>query len=343
MSKPQCHSSRWSVALLPSLFEARVIKIVLRLASYLPLRLIKKNPRTLVRKVWIVATNLPTQIRMFQVLSRPGFEEFIRRFPSSAYKHTEENDLARSLTWAQRASCHLHHYGFLHAIFLPPFLRQVLNSQVRLFERTEHGHTFVIDMAAALDGYVEGELRLSFLADGVEIFDLSFTFISGSVVGSQAQNAILISCIQGTWGAQPVIAAAAKALQGVSPQALLVSAIEGIAQAVGIPVVASVSAFNQSTYTESVKPILQQRYDEFFDAWGATLLNPGFYCLPVPFPRKPMHLVRLDHRPRSRKRRALKSFVAEQARLALLPGIPANPLPSNAAKNSPQSNVCLDS
>jgi hypothetical protein len=97
--------------LLPFRFEARVIKIVLWLASYLPQRLIHKSPRTVARKLWIVATNLRTQLRFFQVLSCPGFEEFFHRFPSVAYKYTEQNDMARSFTAAQRASCHLHHYS----------------------------------------------------------------------------------------------------------------------------------------------------------------------------------------------------------------------------------------
>ena len=87
-----------------------MIKIVLWLASYLPKRLIHKSPRTLARKIWIVSTNLPTQLRLLQVLSLPGFEEFFQRFPSAAYKHTELNDLARSFTFAQRARSHLHHY-----------------------------------------------------------------------------------------------------------------------------------------------------------------------------------------------------------------------------------------
>ena len=282
----------WFAAMLYSPFEARVIKIVLWLASYLPQRLIHKSPRTLARKVWIVVTNLPTQLQMLQVLSRPGFEEFFQRFPSVAYKHTEENDLARSFTSAERARAHLHHYSFLQSRFSPSSLCQVLNREIRLFEISEQGHAFAIDLAAALEGDYEGELRMNFLADGADIFILSFTFVSGSVVGSSAQDAILISCNQGTQGAQATIGMATRALLGVCPQALLVSALEGIAEAIGITEIVCVSVANQATDFSEVHSTFAQKYDEFFDSWGATFASPGFYTLPVPFPQKPLQEIK---------------------------------------------------
>lgn len=295
-----------------------MIKIVLWLASYLPQRLIRKSPRVLARKIWIVTTNFSTQLRFLQVLSRPGFEEFFRRFPSVAYKHTEPNDLAKSLTNAQRASSHLHHYSFLQARLSPSSLRQILNCELRLFETSEQGHTFAIDLAAALHGYYEGELRLNFLADGNDIFVLSFTFVPGSVVGSPMRDAILISRNQGTKGTLPIIGMATRSLLGVCPQALLVSALEGIAEAVGIPEIVCVSAANQPTDSSEVHSTFAQKYDEFFESWGATFAGPGFYTLPVPFPQKPLPEIKLSHRQRTRKRRALKRLVANQAALALL-------------------------
>lgn len=314
-------------------FEALVIKIVLRLASYLPQRLIHKSPRTLARKIWIVTANFSMQLRFFQILSRPGFEEFFKRFPSVAYKHTEPDDLARSLTTAQRASCHLHHYSFLRSHLCPASLRQLLNREVRVFEATDQGHTFAIDLAAALPGYYEGELRLNFLADGIDIFILSFTFVPGSQVGSTARDAILISRIQGEKGAQSIIAMATRTLLGVHPQALLVSAIEGIAETLGIAEVVCVSAANQPTDSTEMHATFAQRYDEFFESWDASFSSPGFYTLPVSFPQKPLREIKLSHRPRTKKRRALKRLVADQAALALLPALLPSASPSPAEKN----------
>jgi hypothetical protein len=315
--------------LLSSLFEACVIKIFLWLASYFPQRLIKKSPRVVARKVWIVATNFRTQLRLFQVFSRPGFEEFFQRCPSVAYKHTEPDDMALSFTAEMRASSHLHHYSFLQAHLSPSSLCRLLNREIRLFETSEQGHVFAIDMAAALHGYYEGELCLNFFADGVEIFVTSFTFVRGSVVGSSAQHAILISRIQGERGAQPIIGMATRALLGVCPQALLLSALEGIARALGIAEVVCVSAANQPTYTTELHSTFVQKYDEFFESWGATFASPGFYTLPVPFPQKPLQEIKLSHRQRTRKRRALKSLVAERASLALLPALIDCPSPSS--------------
>ncbi len=320
-----------------------MIKIVLWLASYLPQRLVHKSPKVLARKLHIVTTNLRTQLRFFQILSCPGFEEFFHRFPSVAYKHTEQHDMARSLTPAQRASSHLHHYSFLQSRFSPRSLSQILNRELRLFETIEDGHTFAIDLAAAVHGYYEGELRLNFFADGIDIFILSFTIVPGSVVGSTAQNAILISRNQGTRGTQPIIGMATRTLLGVCPQAFLVSALEGIAVAVGIPDVVCVSAANQATDSSEVHSTFAQKYDEFFESWGATFANPGFYTLPVPFPQKPLQEIKLSHRQRARKRRALKSLVSEQASLALLPTLinGASSLPG--PKAAPQTGVRLES
>jgi uncharacterized protein VirK/YbjX len=198
-------------------------------------------------------------------------------------------------------------------------------------------------LTAAPPGYSEGELCLNFLADGIEVFILSFTFVSGSVVGSSAQNAILISCNQGTQGAQATIGMATKALLGVCPQALLVSALEGIAAALGIPQVVSVSAANQASDSSEKHSTFAQKYDEFFESWGAPFANPGFYTLPVPFPQKPLPEIKLSHRQRARKRRALKSLVSEQASQALLPALIDGAPPLPAVKSAPQASVCLES
>jgi hypothetical protein len=320
-----------------------VIKIVLWLASYLPQRLVHKSPKTLARKVCIIAANIRTQLQFFQVLSRPGFEEFFRRFPSVAYKHTELNDLARSFNSAQRARAHLHHYSFLQSRFSPPSLSQILNHEIRLFETSQQGHIFAIHLAAALDGYYEGELRLNFLADGIDVFVLSFTIVPGSIVGSPAQDAILISRNQGTRGQQPAISMATRTLLGVCPQALLVSALEGIAQAVGITEIVCVSAANQATDSSEVHSTFAQKYDEFFESWGATFAEPGFYTLPVPFPQKPLPEIKLSHRQRTKKRRALKSLAVDHASAALLPALIPGTSPSLENLPAPHAGVCLES
>jgi hypothetical protein len=53
--------------------------------------------------------------------------------------------------------------------------------------------------------------------------------------------------------------------------------------------------------------------------------------LPVPFPQKPLAEIKLTHRQRTRRRRALKRLVAEQAANTLLPALVSQPSPAPPA------------
>jgi len=196
---------------------------MLRLALHLQRQLAQKQPAALLRKLWFVAANTPRQVGILRVLAQPAFAEYTLCFPCLRYRYLRENDLARSFTVAQRAACHLHHYRFLSTRFSEDSVRQIMNRHVSLFELCEAGNRFAIDLAAPRNVAGEGELRLHFRIDGINIFDLAFSFIPGWVVDSAAQNVILISALQGVKGRHDSIRLAEKAFHGIWPAALPVT------------------------------------------------------------------------------------------------------------------------
>lgn len=319
-----------------------MIKILLRLAFYLPRRLAHKSPTSIARKLWLVATNATRQASIMRALAQPAFADYTLRFPCLTYKYIEENDLAQSFTMRERATCHLHHYRFLQSRFSSGLLSRLLQDQVSVFEACEDGHRFVIAMAVAIQGFYEGELRLVFQVDGDEVFGLSFTFIPGSLVGSKSRDVVLISRLQGVKGRHELIYLAEKALLGIKPAALLVSALEGVCAACGVSELAGVTAANQPYFHPEIEHIFKLAYDDFFTDIEATIVRPGFFHSPIPLHRKPMELINKSKRARARKRRAFKSQIADEVCQALQPALTGEIAAWALTRHAVQNLGCLD-
>jgi hypothetical protein len=73
-----------------------------------------------------------------------------------------------------------------------------------------------------------------------------------------------------------------------SPQAVLVAALQGIAEAIDVRTVAGVCAASQLSYKESEAELFDRVYDRFFRSIGANGPNNGFYFFGAPLPEKPI-------------------------------------------------------
>ena len=102
---------------------------------------------------------------------------------------------------------------------------------------------------------------------------------------------------------------ATKTLVDVAPGALLLAALQGIAMALGIGDLASVSATNQSLYSEQYDGVFRSAYDEFFTELGLAKSEAGFFLSPVPIAEKPLSLIKQGHKLRTRAKRAFKAEI----------------------------------
>jgi uncharacterized protein VirK/YbjX len=260
--------------------------------------------------LWGASSNLSRQFEIFKILSLPAFTGLVRVDPIFPFKYLTRNYLARGLTVAERASCFAHHYRQLNARFPADLLHQVLSREATVFELSESGILFKINLGLSREDVREGELFLHLQVDGVVVFVLQFTIVPGRVVGSEAADVVLISRLQGTKGCYKQIHLATKTFREVAPAALLLAALQGIAEALGIREMAGVCATSQFSYSEECARSLTEAYDNFFLELGATKATDYFFTSPIPMKDKPLSMVNNGHKARTEKKRAFKLRIA---------------------------------
>lgn len=263
--------------------------------------------------IGMIAANLRTQIEIFRVLARPACRDLVFTDSRFSFKYVIRNYLARGLTTAERAACFLHHYRSLNAAFPSSFLRQMFQQDVTVYEAQRAGSLYSITMGLSSGrNFPEGELCLALTVDGVRIYILQFTIVPGRIVGSQADDVLLVSQIQGMRGCYPLVSSATKAFQDVAPPLLLLGAMHGVARVLGIQVWAGVAAKNQTCYGQDQPDMFHAAYDEFFAELGATRTAADFFVSPVALEEKPLAPANNGHRARKKKRRAVRLQVANE-------------------------------
>jgi hypothetical protein len=207
----------------------------------------------------------------------------------------------------------MHHYSYLHEHFGDEFLRRVLVDHVVLWEKSAESHRYDIALGSSLAIYNEGELSLIFRVDGVSVFILSFSFVPGRILGFQAQNALLITRLQGIKGHFAEIRDATKTLDEVDPPAVLIAALQGIGAALELECMAGVTADGQ-VWNENDGSQFVTAYDEFWNSLGASRSGAHFFHLPIPLAEKPLELVKQKHRHRTKLKREFKKQIIEDVR-----------------------------
>lgn len=135
---------------------------------------------------------------------------------------------------------------------------------------------------------------------------------------SKAAELLFITRLQGAKGTRPQIRLARKAFHEFFPSKLLLAALQGIAEVLGIGELEAVSATNQRAYTKEHSAILQSGYDGFFAEVGMTKTAAGFYSSPVPIQGRPLASFQGRNRLRARKRRTIRQQIQSACAAFLL-------------------------
>jgi uncharacterized protein VirK/YbjX len=159
----------------------------------------------------------------------------------------------------------------------------------------------------------EGELNLYFQVNSVEVYVLSFIMVPGRLPGADVENSIFITRLQGTKGCADAIKLATKSVGDVSPPLILMAAVQGIATALGIKFILGINSKDHVS-TDGRPPTrdLISAYDEFWVSIEGKRLPSGLFLFPIPLPDKPLVLIKQNHRPRVRSRRAFRNSVAQR-------------------------------
>jgi uncharacterized protein VirK/YbjX len=266
-------------------------------------------PDLLAGLVWRGLFNIGAHRKVRQLLKLLPFTETARNNPRFAFKYLSRNYLARGLTTAQRASCFLHHYRRMHAALPERTLRLILHEFITVHEIRTGGSRFTVTMGLSRDHNKEGEFSFYLHVDSEIVFLLAFTIVPGAIVKSEAAEVLLISRLQGMKGSYELIQLATKALHNVAPDALLFTALQGIAVAFGIGEIAAVSAARQGSYTEDSAADFRQAYDSFLVGLGIPQTADGFFVTAVPLEGKPIASIKKGHKIRTKQKRAFKQQI----------------------------------
>lgn len=268
------------------------------------------SPAVIAGESWRVLTNIGTQREIFRLLKFRPFNEIAQDKPGLAFRYVVPDYLARGFSVGERAACFLHHYRRLHATLSEDVLRRILQGNVTVYEISDGVNHFALTLGAPETmGRLEGELSIDLLVDGKNIFDLSFTIVPGWVFGSELEEILLITRLQGTFGSRPQIRLAQKAFHEFSPRKLLFAVLQGIAAAFGIGEVAAVCARNQRGFEKKYAAILKRAYDDFFAHLGMVKTASGLYSSPIPIEGKPLASIKGRNRSRARKSRKIRQQI----------------------------------
>ena len=271
------------------------------------------------KRVILILGNLSRQIEILRIFAAPALHGLVRAEPALPFKYLSSRYLVRGLTSKQRACCFLHHYRQLRSRLSPTLLHRISREEIVLLKRQCGGSKYVVSAGFPRGVAIwEGEIFLRLLVNEAEIYTLQFTIVPGSLVDSANESVLLVLRLQGVKGGFEQIYSATKDFKEVAPPALLVAALQGIADAWGIRQMAGVCAHSQYSYTDLNAEMLEGAYDEFFLALGATRISPDFFLTCLPLPEKPIDQIGKSHRPRSKRKRAFKAKIADEVCLNLL-------------------------
>jgi uncharacterized protein VirK/YbjX len=152
------------------------------------------------------------------------------------------------------------------------------------------------------------------LADGEIIYTSSFVLVPGALLKIDTNSALLVVRQQGSRGKFKAIAKATKDLMDLTPQFILFSALQGIAIALGIGYIGSVSGARHISNTDPDSPLFRKAYDEFMVSQGAVGSSEDMFRLQVPIREKPVKYIKRDHRARALRKRRFRSHIVHDVR-----------------------------
>ena len=229
--------------------------------------------------------------------------------------------LAQGLSADERLSCHIHHYRSLTAFLSPLSLAKLFDAGLIAFERIIDGTRYEVLLFQPKMNRNQGELSLSLLRDGTEIYAIGLTFTPAAIFEAHWETSILISRMQGVRGFEE-IRSATKAFHDVTPQALLFASLRGIGCALGISNIVGPSARLQVSFTLHRAAEFAQAYDEFFATLSAVRSARGFYVINCEYLTDVLSNLPAKHRARTKSKRIFKAAVANEAFVAFTPHRP---------------------
>lgn len=282
------------------------------------------------RRLVQVAWHHKDHRRLLRELGGEHTRAIFEQVPRTAYRYTLPY-LSSNFDRATRLELLLSHYQFLNRRLGAAFCRGVAQGDLTLWRDEQHGHRFCIQVSGpcAKSGHREGELTFTMRMDDRDLYKLSFSIVSAVALSLPCGSAparpghtLFIGRVQGAAGSFEQIRAATKACQDIAPADLLMAALAGMADALGIAEVAGVGIEHSISSELMQSAGTSFDYTAFWDRYHGHKTVDGHHVMTLPFPEKPIQDIAAKHRKRTLLKREFKHRVSQAAHACISRLIP---------------------
>jgi len=247
-----------------------------------------------------VVFHLPEHLKLNRLMNTPGLQALVREQPRLGYKYLG-NYLAHGLSRQARLRILFNHYEYLTRQVRSDFFTRLIGG-IPLWQDCLGEDVVSIRLSFPSGIDFEGDLALAFELNGTAVYNISFVVAPGPHVRSSQAQVLFVSRIQGTKNFES-IRHCTKSCHDITPAALLVSALQGIAAALGIGMLVGIS--NAERLYEGVT----FDYDSFWTSFNAGKTAENLFFLPLPLVKTPIELIKGKRRERTLRKRQYKDQI----------------------------------
>lgn len=249
-----------------------------------------------------IVFHLSEHLRLSRLMNTPNIRVLTQHQPRLGYKYLG-GYLALRLTRQARLRILYNHYEYLARQVQDSFFASLLDG-IPLWEDERDGDVVSIRLAFPSGIDFEGDLALTYALNDVPLYNISFVVSPGQYVDSAAPQVLFVSRIQGTRHFE-LIRHATKTCHDITPAALLIAALQGIAEALDIRALTGISNADRLYETITFD------YDSFWESFNADKETNGLFSLPLPLVKTPIELIKGKRRERTLRKRHYKDQVCE--------------------------------
>ncbi len=249
-------------------------------------------------------------LEVVRIMNHRGTLLLTKRHPDLLVKYFR-NYLAKSFSKKTRREIMKFHYQFLEHI-CASFHEQILDNGPVLWSDIKDDNSYTISLSFNSKWHNEGDISLTLNQNDISLYEISFTIVPGYSINSAADAVLLVGRVQGSKYHADAIRSATRACHEVAPPHLLLAATQGIARALAIDAIGGVSNKEHVSKAEEGEAAgFFFNYDAFWETFAVKESAASIYEIPVPFAQKPLKLINVAHRRRTRRKRQFKNHIAE--------------------------------
>jgi len=226
--------------------------------------------------------------------------------PRLLYKYLGEY-LALDLPTKDKLAMLTSHYRYFTNALHPHFFEDI-RQKTYIWQDHQGDDSFGIGLFFPVGLDWEGELAVVLECNTIPVYTIRFTVIADPLTNSLFGESLFVGGIQGVRNPE-LVKQATKTLFDITPAALLMAALQGIALACNLKCI-----WGAGNERQLANGAASFNYDAFWDALGGQKQPYQLYTLSIPFPEKPIASIKANHRSRTLRKREYKHKLTQQVR-----------------------------